>query len=370
MFKFVCRGLGKQLPTTFYEPFLWDVSFESYSKGGAFQTTDNISHSGIAAHVATPLSPAPGSNQPEFNRFLDPILGGPCVVKFIRANARLDYIMTRHPDTVLIGILRNPISTLNSAIYQFSFFGEEYHRSDWPRFQQEFSLAWPPLLQSFISSQADDQKTYGLAQLAWWYAMNNSLVSIHRKYPQRSFLTTQEALDEKPDVVCKEMASKLGITDFHLPSSQTGSKREPHTKQNHLTGEEFTAASDLLDTYFRFRENCDVPGWKSEDDLRSMLQQAHHSEPASVDRAEETSNLGFQPVRLRAEASRLKGVIHELRERVATSKKESRALANELKHRNSVLEERTQELQEARALLEQNILWRLAKRIKRHMPSK
>ena len=143
-------------PRSIYEPFLWDhrklLKYPEHGDQKRFNSFETISSEGIFYHTHFPLfidedylsSNANQIYMEGFERYLFENRGDEeeqseyprYLMKFIRANGRLPLLSKMMPNGRYILLTRNPIDTFNSVINMFSFHGDEYHSSDYPRFQQ------------------------------------------------------------------------------------------------------------------------------------------------------------------------------------------------------------------------------------------
>ena len=136
-----------------YEPFIWDkekfnLPYEKYI--GLFGKINSISIEGIYNHLNTPMFVDKQSSadykDSAFFRHFSPTQGPgqPHLAKFIRANGRMALLRALNPRARFLLVIRNPVDNINCVKHKFSFFGEDFHPSDFPRFceqlQQEKKL--------------------------------------------------------------------------------------------------------------------------------------------------------------------------------------------------------------------------------------
>jgi sulfotransferase family protein len=200
-------------PRCVYEPYLWrtgafehlDVDDQAFAL--AFNSTSSLSIEGMYAHAQTPLFAR--SNPPEHAAFLDHLFGGggPTLVKIIRGSGRLDAFLAARSDLKIIHIVRNPMDVVNSVLGQFSFFGDEYHPSDKPRFIQEVRKRFGDALAHSAGSEVE-------WSALWWRYMNQAALETKARFPGRLLAVSQEALKSSPAVFVQRIATFCGL-DWH-----------------------------------------------------------------------------------------------------------------------------------------------------------
>ena len=158
-----------------YEPFLWDRKtfdrpYELVVR--SFENIDALSNEGIYYHKKLPLfipeqydlSGGPSTYIKDFSTPLQK--GNSLLIKLIRANGRFSLLKQCTPDLKSIFIIRNPIDVINSIINLFSFYGDDFYSSDFPRLIIESSKG---LIQPLprIDSTSRVQREF-----LYWYTMN------------------------------------------------------------------------------------------------------------------------------------------------------------------------------------------------------
>lgn len=94
--------------------------------------------------------------------------------KLIRANGRQLLVKHYCPDAKSIFIIRNPLSTINSLLPRFSFYGDDYFSSDYPRFANEVIKVFPDITNdSFKGDGVEKQANYWM-YLNKYFLENNS----------------------------------------------------------------------------------------------------------------------------------------------------------------------------------------------------
>ena len=158
-------------PMCIYEPFLWgeDIWDRDYIKeNNLYEKMSSLSYEGIYNHLKLPLF-INNEDIPD-NAYLNKIInrsgkGQNSIIKFVRANGRVNLINKIEPMAKHIFIIRNPIDTMNSVVAHGSLLGDEWHKSDDDRMYKELnSMNYNPKV----------SKHYNLfrKELDWWYYMN------------------------------------------------------------------------------------------------------------------------------------------------------------------------------------------------------
>ena len=193
-------------PTCGYEPYLWrsdvfeHLAIDDPGFADLFQITSSLSIEGMYAHARTPLFAR--TNPPEHVAFIDQLFTGrrPTLVKLIRGCGRLDAFLDVRPDLKVIQIVRNPMDVVNSALGLFSFFGEEYHPSDKPRFVREVHERFGDTLAQHLCSEAEWS---GL----WWRYMNQAALDTAAQSRSRVLTVSHEALRSAPAAAVQRIAT-------------------------------------------------------------------------------------------------------------------------------------------------------------------
>lgn len=129
-----------------YEPFIWDkdkFNIPYKDASALFGRTSSLSVEGIYFHTQTPMFITGDFNKnlinnKFFNRFSSiSNFNPPHLVKFIRGNGRMPLFRKLNPEAKFLLMLRNPMDNINCAKYKFSFYGEDFYPSDYPRFCEE-----------------------------------------------------------------------------------------------------------------------------------------------------------------------------------------------------------------------------------------
>jgi len=171
------RAYGENYYST-YEPFIWDREKfnRPYKKAGSlFGRTSSISVEGIYNHVKTPMFVDSASGDDyidnEFFRHFTAAFGPgqPQLAKLIRGNGRMAVFRALNPQARFVLVLRNPVDNINCAKYKFSFYGEDFYPSDYPRFCEQLKKGNKLVLDQENANWAQRQAEY-------CYQMNRAAV--------------------------------------------------------------------------------------------------------------------------------------------------------------------------------------------------
>jgi len=212
-----------------YEPYLWDIR-SPRMKGQGFGLT-SLSHAGLHVHLTTPLF-LDGPGDPGHDAFLDTLFDAPfdgdpgrrpdaSLVKVIRGAGRLRAGLERFADLRVIACLRNPVDTVNSGLGMFSFFGEDFHADDRPRFKAGL-LARPPVPGIDAGALPDGRRSIEWPA-AWVAAFTAEMRAVARDYPDRVHLVCHEALAADPAAALGAIAAFLGrpgAPEIHLGATR------------------------------------------------------------------------------------------------------------------------------------------------------
>ncbi len=192
----------------FYEPYLWGpptwgARFRASAK--AFTTTDSISADGLRRHLATPLFDSEARERcADHKTFVERLFksGAPTLAKVIRGCGRLKDYLELRPELKIVFVIRNPLDCVNSAMGNFSFFGDEFHPSDQPRFRSELA---------FLGRPQPDFTTEGEAATAWWREMNAAALRAIEPHRERVFIAPHEAYIRDHALTLRLLAKFLAV---------------------------------------------------------------------------------------------------------------------------------------------------------------
>ncbi|WP_158971857.1 glycosyltransferase family 2 protein [Chachezhania sediminis] len=202
------RDAGARL---FYEPYLWGpakVNATGRVSAEPFDTR-NLSPFGIAVHCGSPLFL--DGPHPEHDRMIDHVLGdrtGAALAKVIRGNGRLGAWLAADPELKVVGVLRDAFGTVNSAANHFSFFGEEFHPTDRPRFAREVEARTGAMPRVGVPEPAARAAVWSAE---YWKAMTAALLDAAQAHPGRVLLIDYESLRADPDAAYGAIAAHTGL---------------------------------------------------------------------------------------------------------------------------------------------------------------
>ena len=166
-----------------YEPYIWnpDLFTGLYAEmRGLFGKTASLSVSGIYANAKTPLFLRgcwkPGVLKQIFYHRFEPRTDEKLhLVKFVRGSGRMRLFRDLNPDAKFILMIRNPLDVVNSLKGKFSFFGDDFYPSDFPRFCNELDAAGGTTFTTAAPSWAERQAEYcyQMNRAALAYASND-----------------------------------------------------------------------------------------------------------------------------------------------------------------------------------------------------
>lgn len=195
-----------------YEPYLWDIRTHAI-QGNPFGM-EQLSNFGLYVHTETPLFlDAPTDLH---DRFLDSLFAAPwdgdparspdaCLTKVIRGSGRLRTYLARFPDLKIIACLRNPYDTINSSLGMFSFFGEEFHKSDRSRFKAAM------IARGMAAEALPDGRNSVEWYAAWWQAFTAETLAVAAAYPDNVFAFCYEAFDADPGAMLQRLQDFVGV---------------------------------------------------------------------------------------------------------------------------------------------------------------
>nr|WP_321524345.1 glycosyltransferase [uncultured Cohaesibacter sp.] len=194
----------------FYEPYLW--SPEKVNKTGKVAAepfdTRNFSPFGIHVHCESPLFLRKSHSL--HDQMIARIFkgNGHRLTKLIRGNGRLEAYLSSDPSIKVIGVLRDVVGTINSAANHFSFFGEEFHPTDRPRFGREVLQRFNEQVVVPNESEVDRQVIWSCL---WWQFMNRALFEAKRVFPDRILIVDYGSLKIDQEGAYNKIEEFLGI---------------------------------------------------------------------------------------------------------------------------------------------------------------
>jgi len=235
-----------------YEPFLWDrnVFNRHYTDlRGEFSKVSSLSIDGTYWNKNTPLflteDTISSFEQNDFYKALFiPKENKPALLaKYIRANGRFPLLRKISPDTKFIFLLRNPLDVINSSIGMFSFFGDDFYASDFPRFATEVKEIWGDTLPEDTIKE--------LRECFYWYYMNKAFIREFKRNPNNVLIVVYENYVKDKLSEINRICDFLGVSHEHVPeeySQQVG----PSYSSPHLTKDGYESILPYLDSYSEF----------------------------------------------------------------------------------------------------------------------
>ena len=202
------RAYGENYYST-YEPFIWDREKfnRPYKKAGSlFGRTSSISVEGIYNHVKTPMFVDSATSDDQIgNEFFRHFTathgpGQAHLAKLIRANGRMAVFRALNSQARFVLVVRNPVDNINCAKYKFSFYGEDFYPSDYPRFCEQLKKENKLVL---------DQENAGWAQkqAEYCYQMNRTAVDF-------AVLDTNTKILEYDNFIQNRSSSVMELCEF------------------------------------------------------------------------------------------------------------------------------------------------------------
>ncbi len=261
-----------------YEPFLWErqVFDRPYAETKqAFAYINSLSAEGIYHHSRIPLFLSAKTMKPYLDndycrRIANPQNGHDhLVAKLIRANGRMPLFRALFPEYKFVLILRNPLDVVNSLKNKFSFFGDDFHRSDYRRFCKELDLMDKLLIEpgeaNWVQRQAEYWYQMNAAAAAFAAGDDNTHVIVYEQFiadKERSaqelaqFLSLSAGLDA---IASLDSASGQTTPSVSLSETEQRSILPYHYLYQDLcqaAGKDFTESDRILD---RYRSQCIEP---------------------------------------------------------------------------------------------------------------
>lgn len=232
-----------------YEPYLWNVQ-TAEAKSNPFDMSQ-MHQFGLMVHTHAPLFL--NGDHPVHDPFIDYLFGAPWdsdpqvqpdayLTKVIRGSGRLRSYLERFPDLRIIACLRNPVDTINSSLGMFSFFGEEFHSDDRPRFRKELTAR---------SVDVSDLNSTDLSiewYAKWWRVFTEETLEVARDYPENVFAFCYEAFQAAPDFMLETLMDFVGVRNngMHMGLSKPAG---PTIKSTNLTQHDISILKPQIDYY-------------------------------------------------------------------------------------------------------------------------
>lgn len=322
-----------------YEPFLWDRETfnDQYSRvKSKFRYVSAVSIEGMYHNRQIPLLLNENSAIPAASRdWLKGILTASSgknhyLGKMVRANGRVSLIREIAPQMKIIFLIRNPVDVVNSATQSFSFYGPEFHPSDFHRFRENVRTNF----QASVANQSEE----GLkveTEYAYWFYSNCSFLEYAKKHSENILTISYEAFVEQRSTVIAGICEFLEL-DYQDEYTQRSVTAVGPVRQGSsiLSAREYEFLFDRLGDYSDLLNLIDIkPIGKIEDLVKTQTSDSApeiQSSPAS-----EFSNGLSASIELRSAkeniASQL-NTISELRSSLKELRRAQRALQDSFKN--------------------------------------
>ena len=235
-------------PMCIYEPFIWgeDIWDKDYlSENNLYEKMSSISYEGIYNHLKLPLFII--DNQISNNEYLKKIItrgekNQNSIIKFVRANGRVNLINKIEPKAKHIFIIRNPVDTMNSVVSHGSLLGNEWHKSDDDRMYKELKK-----MNHYLSTKK--HTNLFRKELDWWFYMNQFYLENTTKLGIDSLFLSFDYLignfSDSIKKICNHINIKFDEKFLNLILEQRGSK----TSKINLTQENFDDCQYYMKNY-------------------------------------------------------------------------------------------------------------------------
>jgi hypothetical protein len=292
-----------------YEPFLWDsAALRDYpritEREALFGDMDSVSAEGVYYHTLLPLFiddidavhvPVP------LKKYLLENSKRPLVAKFIRANGRLPLLDQLYRDARFIVLIRNPLDVANSVVTRFSFFGEENHKSDFPRFRQDIERVFG------IKIPADAVHLPAAYKAALWCHFMNLFVVRHAQGKPNYLTIVYEAFRGNSEATARDICTHLGVPykdSYGLATSSPVGRTS--TGQPNLTKSDVDSIMPLFNEYWAMASQTVNLSLAARDRILAKYDTKHLpiiSPPAR--------GFGWSPVKAEGQVIKLKAQITE-----------------------------------------------------------
>ncbi len=268
LFRILGQGVINQYnnPKCIYEPYLWNMPEVEMTADTAKQpfTVDQIGLFNMSVHCNTPLF-LEGRHMLH-DTWLNHVYGvGSTIpttapegvlVKIIRGTGRIEAALSKIDNLKVVIIVRNVVDTVNSSLGLFSFYGDEFHKSDKGRFVQEVNSRFNAGLDpQNIKNEFD----WGVL---WWRYFTMESFRVAEKYPRRIFLLPYESFLKNKLSYMKKLFSFFGIETKYLVESLLDKPAGPRTSLTFVSPNDVESLKDNLRWYCNKlikREINDVP---------------------------------------------------------------------------------------------------------------
>ncbi len=236
-----------------YEPFLWDrnVFNNKYEHiVGEFKYIDNQSVEGMYWHQKLPMfinDVEKYKNNPYVKDILTPKNNKKhMLIKSIRLNGRYK-LFNKIADNITkyIFVIRNPVDVVNSVVNKFSFFGDNYHRSDETRFFEEIRS---------LNGKSDNYNSLRPLekQVVYWEKMNEAVFYVASKSEYSPLIIINEEYISNSELVLHRICDYLGIMFSKCYLNWIRENVGPVTKKVNLSEDDYKIVSGYLPKYINW----------------------------------------------------------------------------------------------------------------------
>lgn len=269
--KILAQQLGDTVDYV-YEPLLWDrfIFNKEFAKiKSEFDYINSFSVDGIYFNKKVPLfadketwEKIPEDAKLYFRSLFRPDTKSHCLTKTIRCNGRIEFINHLCGDLKNIFIIRNPIDVVNSSLYQFSFFGDEYYPSDYPRFVNEIGDSSASYFPPVTCKEERIER-----ELDYWLYMNLHAVEAVKSMGVNVNVICYENFKKDKKQVISDLCGFLDMPmhDDYFQSSRKVLGRS--LGEVNITRSEFEIACSYLPRYFEMLSTLGIEPLFTEEDI-------------------------------------------------------------------------------------------------------
>lgn len=237
--KLMEQQLGADTVDFIYEPFLWDrtVFNKQYDKiTDEFSSINSFSVDGMYHHQKIPIFCDEQSHINKYSSDFIKELVTPkdkehLLLKSIRMSGR-KALFDIFEDIKFIFLLRSPLDVLNSSLPIFSFYGNNYHKSDETRFFSQVNQIYAKNYNINTLSHVEKQAKY------WKYSNINAFDQIS-KSPRNTLILSHEEYIHNPSQLVKKVCDHLDLKYFPSLEDMIKKKTGPLTKNINLCETDF-----------------------------------------------------------------------------------------------------------------------------------
>lgn len=285
-----------------YEPFLWswklfDGMYSDVDR--LFDNMSSVSYEAIVHSKTIPLFVLPDQVQKYAGMpFIADISRCPeeksaLLSKMIRANGRYHLLKQVSPQAKFIYILRNPLDVINSSSEMFSFFGEDFHESDYERFMEEVSNIYGDEARKLPSA------LYSERQACYWYFMNRFFLESSAQDPNVLKILYSDYV-KQPEIVHENICNFLGIDINKYPfSTKYKNKAGPSFSDINLSAQDVSGVQVYVEKYAELLQRF-FPG--NQENISKILEKYAHIKRQTP---EVDKYLGKTPLLIKGELMRL-----------------------------------------------------------------